>query len=296
LLKARAARATMNYRHAYHAGGFADVVKHAVLSRVIMHLRQKPAAFRVLDTHAGAGLYDLTSAEAQKTREAEGGIGALTAALSRDDFSAPARALLQPYLDALAGFNPGGGITTYPGSPAHAAALLRPVDRLIACDTEPTALAALGASLGRDRRAKALDVDGWTALSAYLPPKERRGVVLIDPPFEERNEFPRLAAALGAAHRKWPGGIYLAWYPLKDAQAVSAFAKRMSKAGIPGVLRAEVVVASRPTGDRLGGTGLLLINPPWRLDDELRLLLPVLSKVFAPAQGAARIDWLAPEK
>lgn len=286
----------MNYRHAYHAGGFADVVKHAVLSLVIMHLRQKPAAFRVLDTHAGAGLYDLTSAEAQKTREADGGIGALMAALSRDDLPAPARALLQPYLDALAGFNPGGEITTYPGSPALAAALLRPLDRLLACETEPTALAALGASLARDRRAKALDVDGWTALSAYLPPKERRGVVLIDPPFEERNEFPRLAGALGAAHRKWPGGIYLAWYPLKDAQAVNAFAKRMSKAGIPGVLRAEVTVTSRPAADRLGGTGLLLINPPWRLDDELRVLLPALAKVFAPAQGATRIDWLAPEK
>ncbi|MGE0751903.1 MAG: 23S rRNA (adenine(2030)-N(6))-methyltransferase RlmJ [Variibacter sp.] len=286
----------MNYRHAYHAGGFADVVKHAVLARVIMHLRQKPAAFRVLDTHAGAGLYDLTSAEAQKTREADSGIGALMAALSRDDFFAPARELLAPYLDALAGFNAGGEITTYPGSPALAAALLRPVDRLLACETEPTALAALAASLARDRRAKALNVDGWTALSAYLPPKERRGVVLIDPPFEERNEFPRLAAALGSAHRKWPSGIYLAWYPLKDAKAVNAFAKRMSGAGIPGVLRAEVALASRPAADRLGGTGLLLINPPWRLDDELRVLLPALAKVFAPAQGVARIDWLAGEK
>jgi 23S rRNA (adenine2030-N6)-methyltransferase len=282
----------MNYRHAYHAGGFADVVKHIVLSLVITHLRQKPAAFRILDTHAGAGLYDLTSPEAQRTGEAETGIRALMAAT----LTAPVQDLLRPYFEAIASLNPHGGLKTYPGSPALAAALMRPVDRLIACEMEPTAAAALTRTFARDRRAKAIAIDGWTALSAYLPPKERRGAVLIDPPFEDPHEFPRLADALVAARRKWADGVYLAWYPLKNKDASDAFARRVVRAGIPSVLRAELTVAPHAAAERLAGTGLLIVNPPWRLDEQLRLLLPVLAEVFGHAQGASRINWLSQQK
>jgi 23S rRNA (adenine2030-N6)-methyltransferase len=282
----------MNYRHAYHAGGFADVVKHVVLSLVITHLRQKPAAFRILDTHAGAGLYDLTSPEAQKTGEAETGIRALIAAT----LTAPVQDLLRPYLGAIAGFNPQGELKTYPGSPALACSFMRPVDRLIACEMEPAAAAALARNLARDRRAKAIAIDGWTALSAYLPPKERRGVVLIDPPFEDPHEFPRLADALVAARRKWADGVYLAWYPLKNKDASDAFARRVVRTGIPNVLRAELTIAPHAAAERLAGTGLLIVNPPWRLEEQLRLVLPALAEVFGRAQGAFRIDWLSPQK
>ena len=185
----------MNYRHAFHAGSFADVVKHAVLVRILTHLRAKPAAFRVLDTHAGAGLNDLAGPEASRSPEWREGIARLLAA----PVAEPARALIAPYLDAVAGLNPAGRLVTYPGSPALVLALLRPQDRLIACELEPNAAAALARHLGRDRRSKAIALDGWTALNAYVPPKERRGLVLIDPPFEDEGRFS--AARPGAGGR-----------------------------------------------------------------------------------------------
>ena len=175
----------MNYRHAFHAGNFADVVKHAVLVRMLVHLRQKPAAFRVIDTHAGAGLYDLGGAEALRSGEWRDGIGRLLAA----PIGEQARALLAPYLDALASFNSAGRLASYPGSPALVRAFLRPQDRLIACELEPNAAAALARHLSGDRRSKAVAIDGWTALNAYVPPMERRGLVLIDPPFEDAAIF-----------------------------------------------------------------------------------------------------------
>ena len=183
----------MNYRHAFHAGNFADVVKHAVLCRMLVHLREKPAAFRVIDTHAGAGRYDLAGAGGGKTGEWRDGIGRLLAA----ELAPPVRTLLAPYLDAVAALNPGGRLTIYPGSPALAQALLRRQDRLIACELEPHAAAALERDLRGDPRAKAIAIDGWTALTAYVPPVERRGIVLIDPPFEQPDEFSRLLQRLG---------------------------------------------------------------------------------------------------
>ena len=231
----------MNYRHAYHAGNFADVVKHAVLCRVLVHLRQKPAAFRVIDTHAGAGVYDLAGTEAGKTGEWRDGIGRL---LGDDARPLPeqARALLAPYLDAVAALNPSGKLTVYPGSPALVRAMLRRQDRLIACELEPKAAAALAAHLRGDPRAKALAIDGWTALAAYVPPKERRGLVLIDPPFEQPDEFSHLTQGLETAHRKWPTGSYLLWYPIKDAAEVTSFVRKLARLGIGKMLRVELIV------------------------------------------------------
>ena len=187
----------MNYRHAFHAGNFADVVKHAVLVRILVHLREKPAPFRVIDTHAGAGSYDLAGEEARRSGEWRDGIDRLV----RAPIAARARALLAPYLDAVAACNGGGRLTTYPGSPALARAFLRAQDRLVACELEPNAAAALARYLAGDRRSKAVAIDGWTALNAYVPPKERRGLVLVDPAFEDAGDFARLAQALAAAHR-----------------------------------------------------------------------------------------------
>ena len=215
---------TMNYRHAFHAGNFADVVKHATLARIVQHLKEKPAAFRVIDTHAGAGVYDLAGPEASRTVEWRDGIARLAAATL-----APAvRGLLAPYLDAVAALN-GDALAVYPGSPALVQRWLRPQDRLIACEREPGAAKALAGNLRGDNRAKAVAIDGYTALNAYVPPKERRGLVLIDPPFEQGDEHARLAHALAGAHRKWPTGIYALWYPIKDTRETESFARRAAK-------------------------------------------------------------------
>src|SRR5207248_3866046 len=201
----------MNYRHAFHAGNFADVFKHAVLVRILLHLREKPAPFRVIDTHAGAGLYDLSGPEAVRSPEWRAGIARLLAA----PLAEPARALVAPYLDVINSLNAPGPLTLYPGSPAIVCACLRSQDRLIACELDPSAAAALAHHVGRDRRAKAITIDGWIALNAYVPPPERRGLVLVDPSYEEDDDFVRLMLGLAGAHRKWPGGIYLLWYPIK---------------------------------------------------------------------------------
>jgi len=282
----------MNYRHAYHAGNFADVIKHALLCRVLVHLREKPAAFRIIDTHAGAGRYDLAGLEAGKTQEWRDGIDRLRSA----ELAAPVRALLAPYLDAVAAFNPGGGLTTYPGSPLLAKALLRRQDRLIACELEPQAAAALQNELAGDARAKAIAIDGWTALTAYVPPVERRGAVLVDPPFEQPGEFLRLVEGLAAAHRKWPTGVYLLWYPIKDQPETAAFARSLSRLGIAKTLRVELMLPTAVPGTGLRGSGLIAVNPPWTLHDELKALLPALAAVMSrgPA-GAWTLDWLTGE-
>jgi 23S rRNA (adenine2030-N6)-methyltransferase len=282
----------MNYRHAFHAGNFADVVKHAVLVRILVHLRAKPAAFRVIDTHAGAGRYDLGGPEAGRSGEWRQGIGRLlTAAVAP-----AARALLAPYLDAIAGCNGAGRLTVYPGSPALAQSFLRAQDRLIACELEPQAAAALARNLEGDRRCKAVAIDGWTALNAYVPPKERRGIVLIDPSFEDAGDFSRLAHALEAAHRKWASGTYLVWYPIKERDAPDALARRLRRSGMAKILRAELTVAAARDSDRLGACGLIVVNPPWTLADELQILLAELAAVLSDKRGGARVDWLTGEK
>jgi 23S rRNA (adenine2030-N6)-methyltransferase len=283
----------MNYRHAFHAGSFADVLKHAVLARILVHLRAKPAAFRVIDTHAGAGRYDLTGPEASRGGEWRDGIGRLLDAAIGEE----ARALLAPYLDAVAACNGGGRLATYPGSPALVRALLRPQDRLIACELEPVAAAALARYLARDVRCKAVAIDGWTALSAYVPPKERRGLVLVDPPFEETSEFPRLAQGMEAAHRKWPNGTYLLWYPIKERDAPDVLARRLRRSGMAKILRAELSVPVPRGSGRLGACGLIVVNPPWTLAGELEILLPELAAALAGERGGThRVDWLAGEK
>jgi 23S rRNA (adenine2030-N6)-methyltransferase len=282
----------MNYRHAFHAGNFADVVKHAVLARVVAHLREKESAFRILDTHAGSGLVRLSGPEARRTGEWRQGIGRLLAATLAPQI----RALLAPYLDALATYNVGGRMIAYPGSPLLALSWLRAQDRLIACELLPRAAATLGRALGKDRRAKVIPIDGWTALTAYVPPKERRGLVLIDPPFEAPGELDRLAEYLVRAHRKWATGIYLLWYPIKDRAETDRFGHRVAELGVPKILRAEVTIAARREKSLIG-SGLLLVNPPWKLEAELKTLLPALAEVLRrEPQGTARVDWLAAEK
>ncbi|MGE3147830.1 MAG: 23S rRNA (adenine(2030)-N(6))-methyltransferase RlmJ [Pseudorhodoplanes sp.] len=284
----------MNYRHAFHAGNFADVMKHATLARILEHLRRKDAGFCVLDTHAGAGLYDLRSDEAQRGGEWRAGIARLRAATLRPEVAS----LLAPYRDAIESFN--GAATelkTYPGSPAIVRLALRLQDRLIACELEPGAAALLRRTLSGDPRTKAVAIDGWTALNAYVPPKEKRGLVLIDPPFEQPDEFSEIMEALAQAYRKWPAGIYAIWYPVKNIRACAAFARKLQQQQIAKILRAELHLTSVPDPERLHASGLIVVNPPWTLERELAILLPALAEILSPdRKGATRLDWLADEK
>ncbi len=282
----------MNYRHAFHAGSFADVFKHAVLGRILHYLRGKEAAFRVIDTHAGAGLYDLGSSEANRGGEWHDGIERLLAA----EISAPVATLLAPYLEVIGALNERGRLKVYPGSPAIIRAWLRPQDRLIACELEPKAATALAGHLRGDTRIKTLEIDGWTALSAYVPPPERRGLVLVDPPFEEDSDFHRLSHGLETAHRKWATGIYALWYPIKDRGEPDALAKRLRRLGVAKILRAELIVADLRDPTRLNGCGLILVNPPWVLESELSTLLPALAGMLQrDGKGRFALDWLAGE-
>jgi 23S rRNA (adenine2030-N6)-methyltransferase len=282
----------MNYRHAFHAGSFADVVKHAVLTRLLVHLCAKPAAYRAIDTHAGAGLYDLTGPEANRSGEWHHGIQRLLAAPADEVL----RPLLAPYLDVVASHNPAGRLATYPGSPALMRAFLRAQDRLVACELEPNAASALKRSLDQDRRIKVIAIDGWTALNAYVPPKERRGLVLIDPPFEDADDFSRLAQGLETAHRKWAQGTYLLWYPIKTREQPDALARRLRRSGIGKILRAEVSIAPLVDPALLSGCGLIAVNPPWTLEQELQVMLPKLAPILSgPDRGGSRIDWIRGE-
>jgi 23S rRNA (adenine2030-N6)-methyltransferase len=282
----------MNYRHAFHAGNFADVHKHSVLVRILVHLRRKPAAFRVIDTHAGAGRYDLLAPEPSRSGEWHDGIERVWEA--RRQLYGP-DALLAPYLAAVVALNPDGRLRIYPGSPLIVKYLLRPQDRLIACEIEPRSAAALAAALRGDARAKAVAIDGWTALGAYVPPKERRGLVLIDPPFEDGADFMHLSSALAAAYRKWPTGIYLMWYPIKDRAAPDALARRLQKLALPNVLRCELTLGPPRAEAGLVGSGLIVVNPPFTLEPDLRIFMPALRAALSP-RAASRIDWLAQQR
>ncbi len=285
-------RQAMNYRHVYHAGNFADVVKHAILVRIVDYLKRKDKAFRVIDTHAGIGLYDLTSEAAQKTGEWQGGIGRVIDAA----VDPAAAALLSPYLDAVRAFNPGGGVRFYPGSPRLVRHLLRPQDRLTAVELHPADAETLKQEFAGDFQTRVIPLDGWLALGAQLPPKEKRGLVLIDPPFEETGEFERIAAKLAKAHRRWPGGVYAVWYPVKDRQAAERFRDSFRAGGIPRVLDVSLTIRGAGPVPRLDGTGMLIVNPPFPLAGELETMLPVLARLLADGPGAAwRVEELAGE-
>jgi 23S rRNA (adenine2030-N6)-methyltransferase len=286
----------MNYRHAFHAGNFADVIKHVVLVRILLYLQEKNAAFRVIDTHAGAGRYDLAGEEAERGGEWLTGV----ARIMQARFSERAAPLMKPYLDIVRAFNPQRGqLTTYPGSPLIARALLRPQDRLTACEVEPGARKALIDALRNDTQARVVDLDGWTALPAFVPPKERRGLVLIDPPYEQKDEFERLAAGFIEAFAKWPTGSYLLWYPAKSRRATDELARQVAQAvgeaKPPGnCLRVEFSVAPQTAGTGLTSAGLLVVNPPWTLLAELKAILPELEKPLGQG-GASRFRLEAPK-
>jgi 23S rRNA (adenine2030-N6)-methyltransferase len=278
----------MNYRHAYHAGNFADVLKHAVLALVIDYLKRKEAPFRVIDTHAGAGRYALTSEKAQKTGEWLGGIGRLLGE-GVEPLPQDAAGRLRPYLDLVRRANPDGGLGVYPGSPLVALGLMRPQDTLIANELHPEELASLKSVIGGDRRAKVMALDAWVALRALLPPRERRGVVLIDPPFEETGELERMVAGLAQALERFATGIYIAWYPIKEPKLVRRFREAMAGLGAPKLLGVGLRIEKAVDPERLNGCGLVVVNSPYTLEGDLASILPHLVRRLEARAGAG--DW-----
>lgn len=280
----------MNYRHAYHAGNFADVVKHATVALIVEHMKRKDGGFMYLDTHAGIGTYDLESEQAGKTGEWRDGIGRILAASERPG-------ALVPYLDVIARMNRGAEEPNrYPGSPMLAACLTRKQDRLVLCELHPEDGAALRRLFSPDKRVGVHCMDGYDALKAFLPPPERRGLVLIDPPFEKRDEFDRLRTGMRHALKRWPTGLFALWYPIKARQPIERFHAELAMLGLPPTLVAEIIVRPEADPAPLKGSGLVLINPPWKLDEALAELLPWLAETLAPGKGGYTLDWLVPEK
>ena len=276
----------MNYRHAYHAGNFADVLKHAVLALVIEYLKLKPQPFRVIDLHAGIGLYDLSGEEAGKTGEWRDGIGRLVAADPPGDVAA----VLAPYLDVVRSINPdsspGGDIRFYPGSPLLARTLMRPGDQLVANELHPEDVETLRRSLRRAPATKVMNLDAWQAVKSLLPPKERRGAVLIDPPFELANEFEAIEEGLREGLKRFANGISIVWYPIKDPARATRFLRQIKGLGTGKILSASLSVAARETLPGLTETGLLVVNPPFPLKSQLEQILPYLSSLLARGRGA----------
>lgn len=282
----------MNYRHIYHAGNFADVLKHAIVARLIEYLKQKDKAFRVLDTHAGIGIYDLSSEQAQKTGEWRDGIGRLI------DVALPQKIapLLAPYLQAVRDLNPDSGLTYYPGSPKLARMLIRPQDRLSLMELHPDDYEELHRNFDSDFQTRVTHLDGWLALNAHLPPKEKRGLVLVDPPFEQEGEYKRLFDNFVKAYRKFPTGVYCLWYPLKYGAPIPEFHNAFAELDVPKILCAELSVKNERETTGLSGSGLIIVNPPFTLKGELDTLLPFLREKLAQDKfGSARTFWIREE-
>lgn len=278
----------LSYRHAFHAGNHADVFKHLVLSLLVHSLLRKEKAFFFLDTHAGAGRYPLKSEMALKNREFEGGIDRLWHAPRVPE-------AVSGYLDAVRTTNPGRELRWYPGSPRIARHFLRSQDRMVLCELHPREVLQIGREFEGDRQVRVEPGDGYQALKALLPPRERRGLVHIDPPYELKDERRRVLEAVTDAYRRWATGIYAIWYPIQDRATADNFMRQFKRQGIPKILCAELtVLAEAPF--RLNGSGLLIINPPWQLDEQLGQVLPWLWETLAvDRQGGWRVEWLTTE-
>jgi 23S rRNA (adenine2030-N6)-methyltransferase len=272
----------MNYRHAYHAGNHGDVLKHATLTAALGLLHDKPTPLFLLDSHAGIGDYDLAGVGPTKTGEWQAGIGA---ALAADPPS------LKAYLDIVRSLNPDGDLRHYPGSPAIMAALLRQGDRLLLSELHPDDAETLRRWAHGKNGVAVHRRDAYEALKAFLPPKENRGLIVVDPPYEAVDEFDRLAAAVVAGHRRWPGGRWLIWHPVKERAPVWRLEEALVAGGVGKVLAAELLV--RPVdGVSLAGSGLILVNPPYGLEPWLAEALPQIQAALAPQHGSHALRWL----
>lgn len=282
----------LSYRHGFHAGNFADVHKHAILTLLVQALLRKETPFCYLDTHAGAAMYDLESEPARKTGEYKTGIRLLW-----NSGEVPIEA--SDYLATVHDLNKQRGHETlryYPGSPQLVRHLLRGQDRMVLSELHTTEAPRLKEAFAKDKQVAAHHMDGYQALKAFLPPKERRGLVLIDPAYELHDEFKRAGEALLAAWQRWPTGVFVLWYPIAKREALLGFYRQIADSGMRKILRAELCVAKDDVPNRLNGSGLIIVNPPWQVDEQIEKLQSGLWKVLAvDGQGETRLDWLVPE-
>jgi 23S rRNA (adenine2030-N6)-methyltransferase len=281
--------AVLAYRHQFHAGNFADVFKHALLTRLLLGLGRKDKPYLYLDTHAGIGLYDLQHPWAEKLSEYRDGIARVW---ERDD----APELLQPYLEAVRAENAAGKLRFYPGSPRIAQRLRRAEDRMALIELNKEDCARLERLLGGQAHVAVRCMDGYQALKAYLPPQERRGLVLVDSSFDRAGEYERLVANLRAAHERWASGVYALWYPLMEPFAVRGFERGVAQTGIRKILKARLSLTVEGWSETLRGCAMLIVNPPFGLEEEARQILDWLWRVLAPpGDGRWEVSWLAPE-
>ena len=279
----------MNYRHAFHAGNFADVFKHALLVELLTALHAKPAALCYVDTHAGRACYDLLGNEADRTLEHLDGVHRLV-----DSIGLPP--LLEHYIKLVRSFgaNPDGALVQYPGSPAIAAMLMREQDRGILCELHEEEVAALRVALRADSRFAIHQRDGYAALHALLPPAQKRGLVLIDPPFEAQvGEYAFIQHALDSGLARWPNATYAIWYPIKLRESIAPFYRWLTNASARSVLVMELMLHPHNSGLRLNGCGMAIVNPPWQIDLKIAAWLPELTRLLAQGpHGTHRIEWL----
>lgn len=278
----------MNYRHAFHAGNHADVLKHIVLTRLIALMSRKEQPFAYLDTHAGLGLYDLQGDQASRTGEYLEGVARLW---GRKDLPA----MTADYMQVLHKMNPGGELRYYPGSPELARRLARSQDRVLLNEKHPEDGVMLKANMKGDRRVAVHLGEGWHVPRALLPVAEKRAVMLIDPPFEKLDEMQRCVESLKDAISRMRQTVVAIWYPIKDKRQLRRFYQDLAASGAPKLLQVELFVHPLDTPNSLNGSGLAIANPPWGLEEELRELLPWLAKTLGQTQGGWQMEWIIAE-
>lgn len=278
----------LSYRHSFHAGNHADVLKHIVQSLILNALQQKETPFVYHDTHSGVGRYDLTHEWSEKTGEYKQGIGRLW--LQTDTPAA-----IDSYLDAVKALNQGEELRYYPGSPRIARAHLRAQDRMVLSELHPSDYPLLEQEFSRDRQVAIYKQDGFARLKASLPPKERRGLVLIDPPYELAKEYRDVVQAIAQSHKRWSTGIYAIWYPVVNRCDIEDMLEGLANLGIRKILQIELGVAPDTNQRGMTASGMIVINPPWKLESEMQTILPFLKQAIAPATGHFKVEWVVPE-
>ncbi len=279
----------LSYRHQFHAGNISDVFKHAILSRLLLAMGKKDKPYFALETHAGIGLYDLQHPWSQKTEEWRHGIGRVWA-------RADAPPALLPYLEAVRADNADGHLRHYPGSPRIARRLMRTNDRLVMCELNKEDCATLQTLFSNSRHTAVHNQDGFSAIKAFLPPQERRGLTFIDAAFDQADEFGRITRAVKEAHTRFSTGVIAVWYPLMAPAAMQAFERSLKASRLPKTLQLELSVYPEDWTAHIRGSGMIVVNPPFGLDQEAPPLLDWLWQALSPEkQGGTRCEWLVSE-
>jgi 23S rRNA (adenine2030-N6)-methyltransferase len=281
----------LSYQHEYHAGNFADVHKHLCLRVLFESLLKKEKPFCYIDCHAGAGIYDLNGPEARRTAEAAGGIGRLWE--GRAEASAPP---LVAYLQAVAALNPGGTLARYPGSPEFARQWLRPQDKALLLELHPQAQQALHKNFRADPRISVHPRDCHEGLIALVPPAIRRGLVLLDPSYEVKDEYRQIVALAASAHKRWANAVYAIWYPLLPAARHRDLLAALADSGLARILVSELILGDGQGEGGMYGSGIAIVNTPWQVDDALAALVPTVAALLAADKGCADLRWLVGEK